>query len=378
MISRHSLGSAQKVCKLGDLVDFLDHKRRPVRESDRRAGEYPYYGANGIQGTIDGFIFNEPLVLLAEDGGHFENPRRGIAYRISGKSWVNNHAHVLRPKSTIDINYLYRVLENYDVTPWITGTTRAKLTKAGASEIEIPLPSLADQRLIASVLDKADSLRAMRNEAIAKIDQLLKSAFRTMFGDPTANPKGWPEAQLGNLGKVQTGATPPTSEEGMFDGLVPFVTPGDLGGSIFLSRRSLTAAGAKKSRIAPAGSVLVCCIGTIGKMGYAVQDCAFNQQINAVTWGSRVNVKYGYYALRLFAGELAHQGSSTTLPILRKSAFEQLAFPVPPIALQRDFERIALVVEHQKKLMLLSLDKLESLFLALQRKCFSGAVSHAR
>src|SRR5207253_5180076 len=118
----------------------------------------------------DGYIFNEPLVLLAEDGGHFTDPQRGIAYRISGKTWVNNHAHVLRPKADTDLAYLCRVLENYDVTPFITGTTRGKLTQAGAAEIVIPLPPLAEQRRIAEVLDKAEAVRAKRRAALAKID----------------------------------------------------------------------------------------------------------------------------------------------------------------------------------------------------------------
>ena len=96
MISRHML-TGVRTKKLGEIVDFLDHKRRPVKESERIPGPYPYYGANGKQGTINNYIFDEPLVLLAEDGGHFDNPSRGIAYRVEGRSWVNNHAHVLRP-----------------------------------------------------------------------------------------------------------------------------------------------------------------------------------------------------------------------------------------------------------------------------------------
>lgn len=84
-----------KDVSLGKAVEFLDSKRRPVKASDRVPGPYPYYGANGQQGTIDDYIFDEPLVLLAEDGGHFFEPQRGIAYKITGKTWVNNHAHVL-------------------------------------------------------------------------------------------------------------------------------------------------------------------------------------------------------------------------------------------------------------------------------------------
>ena len=129
MITRETVGQAYPVKPLGEVIEFLDHKRRPVKESERSTGPFPYYGANGQQGTIDAYIFDEPLVLLAEDGGFFDQPERGIAYRISGKTWVNNHAHVLRAGRQIDVNFLCRVLENYDVTPFISGTTRSKLTK---------------------------------------------------------------------------------------------------------------------------------------------------------------------------------------------------------------------------------------------------------
>jgi type I restriction enzyme S subunit len=179
MISRNSIGGVFPLKRLGEVVKFLDSKRRPVTESERRAGPYPYFGANGQQGTIDDYIFDEPLVLLAEDGGHFDEPDRGIAYRISGKTWVNNHAHVLRPYSEIDLAFLCRVLENYDVTPSVTGTTRGKLTKGGASKIVIPIPPLPEQRRIAEVLDRTEGLRAKRRAALAQLDSFTQSCSWT-------------------------------------------------------------------------------------------------------------------------------------------------------------------------------------------------------
>jgi type I restriction enzyme S subunit len=199
VITRGSLGDAYPIDKLGNVAEFLDNMRRPVTESERISGPYPYYGANGIQGTINDFIFDEPLVLLAEDGGHFDNPERGIAYRVSGRTWVNNHAHVLRPRKNIDINYLCRVLENYDVKPFVTGTTRGKLTKGGASEVPIPLPPLPEQRRIAAILDKADALRAKRREALAQLDELTQSIFIDMFGDPSSEAPRFENMPLESL-----------------------------------------------------------------------------------------------------------------------------------------------------------------------------------
>jgi type I restriction enzyme S subunit len=174
VISPRSFGNNYPIRKLGEVVEFLDHKRRPISESERVSGPYPYYGANGQQDTVADFLFNEPLVLLAEDGGHFDNPDRGIAYGASGKCWVNNHAHVLRPTERVDVAYLARVLENYDVSRFVTGTTRGKLTKSSAEKLLIPIPPLPEQRRIAGILDKTDELRSKRKRTLEMLDSLTQ------------------------------------------------------------------------------------------------------------------------------------------------------------------------------------------------------------
>ena len=146
--------------RLCEVAEFLDNLRIPIKESDRdlRPGPYPYYGANGQVGTIDDFIFDEPLVLLAEDGGNFGSDERPIAYKIKGKAWVNNHAHVLRPKPGCDIDYLHMALSLYDVAQFITGTTRLKLTKSDSEKIQIPLPPLSIQKQIVSQIEEEQKL----------------------------------------------------------------------------------------------------------------------------------------------------------------------------------------------------------------------------
>jgi len=372
MISRNSIGGAFPLTRLGEAVEFLDSKRRPVTESERRTGPYPYFGANGQQGTIDEYIFDEPLVLLAEDGGHFGEPDREIAYRISGKTWVNNHAHVLRPNPGTDLAFLCRVLENYDVTPFVTGTTRGKLTQAGASEIVIPLPPLEEQRRIAEVLDRAEALRAKRRAALAQLDSLTQALFLDLFGDPAKNPKGWQCKRLKELGKVTTGGTPPSAKEGMFNGPIPFITPADLESGQPV-KRSLTEAGAEESVTVRAGTTLVCCIGaTIGKTGKATMRSAFNQQINTVEWGTEVHDSYGFAVIRFFKPTIVAWGASTTLPILKKSSFEKIEVPLPPLQLQAEFGRRLQVLETIRAAHRESLAGMYALFAALQHRAFRG------
>ena len=225
MISKDIFSNTYPIKKLGEVVIFLDSKRKPVKESERVTGIYPYYGANGLQGWINDYIFDDELILLAEDGGHFNNPDRGVAYKITGKTWVNNHAHVIKPLEDLNIDYLCRVLENYDLRTWITGTTRAKLTKGGASEILIPLPPLTEQKRIAQILDKADELRQKRQQSIEKLDELLQATFIDMFGDPITNPKGW---EICEVGKVTDCIVPARDKPKSFTGDIPWITTDDL------------------------------------------------------------------------------------------------------------------------------------------------------
>lgn len=94
----------QEISNHDFLKMFLDAKK--IEGCSERTIQYPYYGANGIQDYVDDFIFDDELVLLAEDGGNFGSKTRPIAYRVSGKCWVNNHAHVLKPKAGLDVDYL--------------------------------------------------------------------------------------------------------------------------------------------------------------------------------------------------------------------------------------------------------------------------------
>jgi len=125
--------------------EILDSHRIPLNSEERskRKGPYPYYGANGIQDYIDEFIFEGDAVLLAEDGGNFdEYDTRPIAQWVTGKFWVNNHAHILRAKSGILDKWVFYSLVHKNILKFINGGTRAKLNQSDLKEIEIIIPPL--------------------------------------------------------------------------------------------------------------------------------------------------------------------------------------------------------------------------------------------
>jgi len=180
-----------EMVRLDDCTECLDNKRIPIKAEDRQEGLYPYYGANGIQGFINNYIFDEELLLLAEDGGYFGSKTKPIAYLVSGKCWVNNHAHVLKVKKNTNLKYLHKVLMFYDVSKLINGTTRKKLNRSAMEKIEIPLPPLHIQEKIAAILDKASLIIDKRKKQIQELNELSQCVFIKMFGDPVKNPMGW-------------------------------------------------------------------------------------------------------------------------------------------------------------------------------------------
>jgi type I restriction enzyme S subunit len=274
---------------------------------------------------------------------------------------------VLRPKIDADVKYLYHYLRQLRLTEG--GYDRHfKYLKRSS----VVLPPLPEQRRIAEILDKADALQAKRRAALAQLDTLTQSIFLDMFGDPATNPKGWPRKEIRVLAKVSTGGTPPSAKPGMFGGPIPFITPGDLESDESV-KRTLTEAGADESVTVRRGATFVCCIGaTIGKIGKAGTRSAFNQQINAVEWGEAVDDTYGLHVLRFFKPTIVAWGASTTLPILKKSAFERIEVPVPPLDLQRDFSQRIDEVERIRSSCRKALGSLLEMFGSLQSRAFHG------
>lgn len=183
---------------LEDCCEILDSMRVPITASDRKEGKYPYYGANGIQGHVSDYIFDDELVLLAEDGGNYGSKDKPIAYRVSGKCWVNNHAHVLKPKEGLDVDYLCYSLMFYKVEGMINGATRQKLTQAAMKKMRIPIRDINEQQQIVAELNCIVGIKEQRLRELKLLDDLIKARFVELFGNPEQNEKGWRTCRLGD------------------------------------------------------------------------------------------------------------------------------------------------------------------------------------
>ena len=387
MISRHQLGNAYPIKKLESIVEFLDHRRRPVTESDRKPGPYPYYGANGQQGWIDNFLFDEPLVLLAEDGGHFDNPERGVAYLVNGKTWVNNHAHVLRPSNEIDVKFLCRVLENYDLSPFITGTTRGKLTKGGAAEIPVPVPPLEEQRRIAAILDQAETLRTQRRTALALLDSLTQSLFLDMFGDPVVNSKGWSMSTIGDLAEVQ-GGLQVTSARKNLPVEVPYLRVANVyRGVLNLSEiKTIRATPTEIQRTTLVNNDLLVVeghgnpneIGRAALWNGEIEQCVHqNHLIRARFDCTKVEPVFASEYVNSPGGRqhLLRAGKSTSgLNTISVSNVRETPIALPPLPLQQIFATRIASIEALKATHRRALAALDALFASLQQRAFTGAL----
>ena len=171
---------------LNEVCQVLDNQRRPINSTDRqkRQGIIPYYGATGVIDHIDDYIFDEELLLLGEDGAPFFDKKKEVAFLIEGKSWVNNHAHVLKARKNITTNkYLYYYLNYFDYTGFVGGATRLKLTRTALNEIPVLLPSYDEQIKIVHKLDKVYSLIQKIRNRLNKIIDIRQSLLHSFLHD---------------------------------------------------------------------------------------------------------------------------------------------------------------------------------------------------
>lgn len=182
--------------RLGEVCDILDGKRKPITKNKREAGKIPYYGATGVLDFVKDYIFDEKLVLLGEDGAKW-GAGEPSAYIINGKSWVNNHAHTLRPhRQTIIDEYLVYFLNFSNLLDYITGVTVPKLNQEKMRSIPIPVPPLSEQERIVAYLDKQfERIDILKNNAEHQL-QAAKDLFQAALKEMLTPKEGWKEKKL--------------------------------------------------------------------------------------------------------------------------------------------------------------------------------------
>ena len=162
---------------LGNLAENLDSLRKPITSSLRVAGEIPYYGASGIVDYVKDYIFDGDFLLVSEDGANLVARNTPIAFSISGKSWVNNHAHVLKFETYAERRYVEYYLNSIELTPYISGAAQPKLNQKNLNSIKIPNPSSEEKERIVTILDTFDTLITSISEGLPREIELRQKQY---------------------------------------------------------------------------------------------------------------------------------------------------------------------------------------------------------
>lgn len=373
---------------LGELCDILDSRRKPITKRDRTPGEYPYYGATGIQDYVSGFLFDEPLVLVGEDGAKWASGEN-TAFAVSGKCWVNNHAHVLRPNRSLLIDsWLIHFLVHSDLSPFVSGLTVPKLNQGSLREIPIPVPPLPEQHRIVAILDaafdgiataKANAEQNLQN-ARALFDTYLNAVYLGRGADT------WPMRRLGDVFEI--GSSKRIHERDWSPSGVPFyggkeiVKLAKFGHAVsnaYISEQKYLDY-ASKYDMPKRGDILITARGTIG-VGYVVQksDRFYYKDGNIISMRAKAaaNPHFLLYAFRSKAladqlGEL----SGTTVTHLPLEKAKELLLRMPEVSIQdamvkqtMEFEGETQRLESLYREKLAALDELKK---SLLHQAFSG------
>lgn len=366
--------------RLEECCDILDSMRVPITAKDRKKGPYPYYGANGVQDYVADYIFDDELVLLAEDGGNFGSEVKPIAYKISGKCWVNNHAHVLKPKEGIDVDYLCYSLMFYKVDGMVNGATRKKLTQAAMREMLIPLRRIEKQKEIVGILNKVQTLIQKEREQIELYDKLVKARFVEMFGDPIINEKRWKRVVMGDICEI--GSSKRIFEKEYVASGVPFYRTKEIvelsrgceiSTELYITRERFEEL-KEKYGVPVENDLLISAVGTIGIIWVVdgKQDFYFKDgnliKIDASTAFDSLYMKY--LLEKLIENYKNKMSTGTAYSALTISGLkEMLAYDVP-ISLQKRFAAFAQQVERLKSTTKKSLAKLQTLQKSLMQQYF--------
>ncbi|MCC7572256.1 MAG: restriction endonuclease subunit S [Candidatus Methanofastidiosum sp.] len=397
---------------LENCVDILDSQRKPINSEERQerilnkneSDLYPYYGATGQVGWIDGYIFDEELILLGEDGAPFLDFTKDKSYLIKGKTWVNNHAHVLRAIKDISFNsYICHYLNSFDYRNYITGTTRYKLNQSQMRKIMIPLPPLAEQQRI---VNKIEELFTNLDKGIESLEQvkyklkiyrqaILKYAMegkltekwrennKTFFEESNSFdnkeviafeiPSSWRLVELKDVSIIILGQSPPSSTYNEKRIGLPFYQGKSEFGLIYPTPVKWCAF---PKKIAEKGDVLISVRAPVGPTNICPEKSCIGRGLAAIRGLGNIDNKFIFYLLRNIEKDISSQATGTTFEAIRGDVLKKLIIPLPPLEEQQEIvnriEKLFSLADHIEETVSSKLEQSKTLRQSILKKAFEG------
>ena len=354
---------------LDQIAINLDSKRIPITKADRASGEYPYYGASGIVDYVADYIFDGDALLVSEDGANLLARSTPIAFSVTGKYWVNNHAHILKFDNSATQRFVELYLESIPLDEYITGAAQPKLNQKALNSIPIPFPSLPEQQRIVGILDEAfDGIatakaNAERNRQNARA--LFESHLQSVF---TQRGEGWGEKRLadvcseifaggdvpkGNASKVETDAHQ-----------IPTYTNGEKNKGLY---------GYTDTARVTSPSITISARGTIGNAEIRYENYYPAIRLIVVIPNNEVlDLIFLFYGIE--STEIGHSG--TSIPQLTVPMVREFLIPIPSLSEQRtiadQLDSLAVETQRLESIYQQKLAALDELKKSLLHQAFTG------
>lgn len=386
-----------KIVALGDVADIQSGYAFPLDLQGRNTGQYPFAKVGDISrvgragmATLESaahFVDSSDLarlkakpvpagsVLFAKIGEAIRQNHRAIAGR---DLLIDNNAMAAIPSACVDSRYLYHYLRTIDFYALASATTVPSLRKSELARLPIPLPAMSEQLRIAGVLDQAETLRAKRREALARLDELQRSVFIEMFGDPVSNSARWRVVPLGELARIIRGASPrPAGDPRYFGGPIPWLKISDVtstyGRIVTQIREGVTEAGRDRSVYLEPGTLVLTNSATVGIPKFlGIGACIHDGFLAFLDISPRLNADFLYMFLLQVRHHLSSLAPEGTQKNLNTGIAKALRVIVPPIDLQERFTRTLVSIEALATQHIKALGGTEALFASLQHRAFRG------
>jgi type I restriction enzyme S subunit len=381
---------------LSALCDVLDSRRKPITKKDRSPGPYPYYGATGILDYVEGYLFDEKLVLIGEDGAKW-GAGDNSAFSIDGKTWVNNHAHVIRPKRNKVLDkWLIYYLNGEDLSDFITGMTVPKLNQGKLREIPIPLPPIPEQQRIVAILDQAfagiEKARANAEKNLKNARELFESTCSTaIFAKKYSSNLTVVDVIRDEKGAMRTGpfGSQLLKREIVHEGIAVLGIDNAVKNSFQWGvKRFITPEKFKelsRFEVKP-GDVLITIMGTCGRCAIVPDNIpkAINtKHICCITLDDAKCLPeylHAYFLYHPLAREyLLKKAKGAIMAGLNMGIIKELPLDLPSVELQREIVSQVVVLRENTDRLLLSYNKklqsLDELKKSLLQKAFSGELT---
>lgn len=348
--------------KLGEVCEILDSQRKPVTKKDRTKGIYPYYGASGIQDYVDSYIFDGRFLLVGEDGAKWGASDKS-AFIIEGKSWVNNHAHILKVSDSINDRLIEYYLTYKDLTEYISGAVVPKLTQKSLVAIPIPVPPIAEQERIVAELDLLSGIIEKKKEQLKAYDQLAQSIFYTMFGDIL---NASPTLSLKDIASYIIGLTYKPSDVSETGTIV--LRSSNIQNNL-LDFKDIVRVNVdiKDNKYVQDGDILMCARNGSAKLvGKVARIKKLSEKTSFGAFMTIIRSDYNDYLFHFFLSDYFRSQLTTsktaTINQITSRMLDNIKLNVPPLSLQQEFAEKVEAIERQKALVQQSIDETQTMF----------------